>query len=341
MAYQVVVPSFDDESKPMDRLLFSGGQNWIGHVARDITDMYWALPREERAKVDPAVLQETWVVEAFVAGVIDAYSHGRGALEHGHILFQNTDDKNWVIGIAHFIQDGVPYRMNVQYSLSYGAVTALGLGIGYNEIDLVLNDWNQEVRPRPGGLQGGEKSPYYGIDLSRQDSDTHSLALGGSGIRVLDFDRDLDIITVKLLTSEREFLEFSVPGTDIEDRGGYLRQIRGERYEFVPAYAVQLNGKETSMLWYVEAGDRIGKVVQGRFKHPMELCGGLEVSYGDNVRKKVDAWVARRGLQAFRACELVYNYSENGNVLDGVVSLANRVSFVVSNGRATSVSVWR
>ena len=325
----------------MDRLLFAGGQNWVGHVAREITDLYWSLPREQRMLVDPVVLQETWVVEAFVEGAIHAYTHGRTGLEHSYTFFQNTDDKNWVIAFAHFIQDGVPYRLNVQYSLSYGALTALGLGISYNEIDAILNDWNEAVRPRPGGLAGGTKSPYYGIDLSKQDPDTHALALGGAGIRVLDFDRDLGIITVKLLTADREFVEVSVPGTDVGDRGGYLRQIRGERYEFVPAYAVQLNGKETSMLWYVEPGDRIGRIVQGRFKGAMELCPGLEISFGDNVRKKVDEWVQQRGLQAFRSCEIVYNYSTNGNVLDYVVSLANRIEFTVSNGRATSVAVWR
>ena len=341
MAYEVTVPSFDDKSSPMDRLLFADNQNWIGHIATEITDMYWSLPREERMKVDPVVLEETWVVEAFVAAVIDAYTHGRADLQHGHTFFQNTDDKNWVIAFAHFIQDGVPYRFNVQYSLSYGAVTAMGLGTGYNEIDGYLNAWNEAVRPRPGGLGGGVKSPYYGIDLARLDPSTHNLALGGDGLRILEFDRDLDIVTFEMVTADRQLVELSVPGTDIADRGGYLRQVRGERYEFVPAYGVQVYGKETVITFYVEAGNRIGRVSQGRYKGTMELCDGLEIAFGDNVRRKVDDWVSTRGLQAFRSCEIVYNYSENGNVLDGVSSLANRIQFTISNGRATAAALWR
>ncbi len=95
------------------------------------------------------------------------------------------------------------------------------------------------------------------------------------------------------------------------------------------------------MLFYVEPGDRIGRIVQGRFKGAIELCPGLEIRFGDDVRAKVDAWAAARGVRAYRTCELTYNYSENGNVLDEVASLANRIAFTVSNGRATSVAMWK
>ncbi len=336
------MPTFTDASQPLDQLQFNYRgvtSNWLEIVARQIAEAYWALPPDQQAMVDPIVTEPTWVIEAFVEVVLDALTHGRTEQEHAFVTFQNTDDKNWVIGFVHVVQDGVPYRIVAQYSLSYGAVTALSMSTGYSAIDQVFNSWNQKQRPRPGS---GTKSPYYGIDLARQDATQNALALGGDGIHVTGSSRVLSTVTADVVDGEREAHSFEVPGTAPDDRGGYLRQIRGERYEWVRATSVQLNGKETAMLYYVDEADNlIGRVVEGRFKNQVTLCPGLTVGYGDRVREKVQAWSETAGLRAFRQCEIVFNYSANGNVLDNVVSLANRISFTISNGRAISVAVWR
>ena len=291
--------------------------------------------------VDPLVQDATWVVEAYVEAVIEAFTHGRTSTENTFLGFQNTDDKNWVIAFAHFVQDGVPYRIVAQYSMSYGAITALSVATGFSPVDDIFNAWNQKVRPRPGGLNAGEKSPYYGLDLAKIDPATHLLSLGGAGLRVIDYTRDLSIVTVDVFDAEGQPQRFTVPGTPPEDRGGFYRQVRGQRYEWIPATSVQLNGKETALLYYVGDDGRIARVVQGRFKGAIPLCPGLSIQFGDRVRDQVEAWAQENGLAAYRSCELVFNSSANGNVLDEVVSLANRVSFTISNGRATSAAVWR
>ena len=47
------------------------------------------------------------------------------------------------------------------------------------------------------------------------------------------------------------------------------------------------------------------------------------------------------GDDAYEDCEIVFNYSENGNVLDSVASLNNKISFVTVAGRATTAAIWR
>ena len=95
------------------------------------------------------------------------------------------------------------------------------------------------------------------------------------------------------------------------------------------------------MCFLIEPDGTIGRVVQPTFKGQMSLCGGLDISYGDNVREQLMAWEQAMGPEAYRDCEVVFNYSENGNVLDSVVSLRNRVSFTTIDGRAVTAAIWR
>ena len=109
----------------------------------------------------------------------------------------------------------------------------------------------------------------------------------------------------------------------------------------MPANVVQLSGREAGFIAYVEADGLIGRIGTGGFKQPMSLCPGLSISYGDDIREEVKAYVDTIGVDAYRECEIVFNYSDNGNVLDAVASLTNRVSFVTINGRAVQVDIWR
>ena len=72
----------------------------------------------------------------------------------------------------------------------------------------------------------------------------------------------------------------------------------------------------------------------------MTLCDGLSISHGDHVRGRLMAWELL-DPDGYRDCEVVFNYSENGNVLDGVASLRNRVSFTTIDGRAVTAAIWR
>ena len=126
----------------------------------------------------------------------------------------------------------------------------------------------------------------------------------------------------------------------MQDLNGYMRQIRGERYEFIPSDRVNLYGKETALALWIREDGSIGRVANLQFKGSLELCPGLPIRYGDDVQQLVLEWEASAGSQEYRDCDLVFNYSTNGNVLGEVASLGNRVSFTVIDGRALDAAVW-
>ena len=334
-----------DQPKPIDQLTYKRGsaqRDWVGDVVVKVRQAYDALTPEQKAQVDPKVIEASWLVESLTDALLEIFSHGHANDELAVKRFFNTDDKRWSVGYANFIIDGVPYRLIVQFSLNFDALTSVIVSKGYTTFDEIFNSWNDRVREDP---TFGEKSPYYGIDLGRASPSDNYLALGASGIEVKGFDRKLNTLDINIYKAAgadgSEKLSLTVRGSPIEDRNGYLRQIRGQRWEFVPANVVQLYGLETALAFWVEANGKIGRISEGGFKHPVNLCTGLSISFGDDVREKVDAFVASKGTAAWQACDLVFNYSINGNVLDEVVSLTNQVSFATSNGRAIQANLWR
>ena len=58
--------------------------------------------------------------------------------------------------------------------------------------------------------------------------------------------------------------------------------------------------------------------------------------------KKVsfEAWRAIEGTATYQDCDVVFNYSEDGFVLESVASLQNRIAFDVVANRATTVIRW-
>ncbi|MCA9545314.1 MAG: hypothetical protein KC613_13010 [Myxococcales bacterium] len=345
LAYELTIPpDLADAPSPIEQLFYSDAQgnqlNWNNTVIQEIRDLYDSLTPAQKAMVDPQVIEPTWIIEPYVDAVLDTFSHGQSRTRDATKQFRNTDDRRWVIGYANFIQNNVPYRVTVQYSLNYGAVTAVTIGGGWGEIDEILQGWNQALRPNRGLVD--PPYPYYSADLALNPA--NPFGLNGQGITVLGYDRQLGTLDVELQKNTPngpQLVELTVSGEPIEDRNGYLRQIRGERYEFVPANQVSLSGLETGMLTYVEADGQIGRVGMGGFKQPMTLCPGLRVSYGDDLPRKIQAWVDEGGVDRYRECEIVFNYSDNGNVLDSVASLTNRIAFVTVNKRAVQVDVWR
>jgi hypothetical protein len=345
LAFELEVPdTLADAATPIEQLFYEGpnGQaNWNNTVIQQVRDLYDSLTPAQRAMVDPNVIEPTWLIEPYVEVVLNTFSHGQSTTRDAYTVFRNTDDRRWVIGYTNFIQDGVPYRITVQYSLNYGAVTAITAGFGFNEVDEILNTWNQALRPNRGLVD--PPYPYYSVDLALNPG--NALGLNGDGIKVLGFDRQLATLDIEVTpagaASAEDLVRLTVAGEPIEDRNGYMRQMRGERFEFIPANIVRLSGIETGMLLYVEGDGQIGRVGMSNFKQPMELCPGLRIRYGDNLRDRISAWTATRGDDAYRECEILFNYSVNGNVLDAVVSLTNRISFVTVNGRAVQADVWR
>ncbi|MGC6418962.1 MAG: hypothetical protein ACON3Z_17680 [Bradymonadia bacterium] len=339
--------------------------NWIRGIITDIVEIYQSLTPEQRAMVDPRISQPIYLIEPFVEVAMSQLSGGLTDSPDAFVALRSTDDLNWSIGYGHFVQDGVAYRMVVQFSNSYGAVTAVTISRGYSEIDEIYAGINTSVRNR----SDVDSYPYYQLDLSRLDPAINPYALGGDAMIVTDFDRQLDVVTVnaKTITPSgavgRKTL--IVPGSSIDDRGGYTRQLAGERFEFVPASNVRLLGKETVMDFWVEADGTVGSVAEYLFKGEIKLCDGptifppadpdapedspapepidqtLFVEYGDDLPKVLEAWRSEVGDDIYRDCQVLFNYSADGNVLDAVVSLKTKTLFVTVADRAVTARIWK
>ncbi len=324
--FQIVVPFTADEPQRIGELLDPSGESWIPQVLATVRATYQSMNAEQKAMVDQRIFSDVYLVEPFVDAVLEAFTHGRSQRAGTFKAFRTTDDARWSIGYAHFIQNGQMYRVQAQYSLNFGAVTAVFVERGGSEMDEFLNALND--------IYG--TGPYYDMSLAF----TGPFALGSSSIRVRDFDRQLDTLDIQVSQDFGGALELTVSGDPLQDRNGYLRQIRGERYEFVPAHVVRLYGKETFLAVWVREDRTIGRVSQSTFKGTVTLCEGLDIAYGDDVRALLNEWVAKAGQGAFQDCEIVYNYSSNRNLLTGVASLKNRAEVLVVDGRAVTAAVW-
>ena len=339
--------------------------NWVRGVVTEIIAIYQNLTPAERSMVDSRISQPIFLVEPFVEAALDQLSNGATAADDAFVALRSTDDQNWSIGYGHFVEDGVAYRMVVQYSNSYGAVTAVTVSRGYSEIDEIYAGINASVRTR----SMAEDYPYYQLDLSRGDVSINPYALGGDGLIVTDFDRQLDTVSVNLKTITLSGAvgrkSLIVPGSSIDDRAGYTRQIAGERFEFIPASNVRLLGKETTMDFWVEADGTIGSVAEYLFKGRVKLCEGptifppadpeapegtpapdpidqtLFMEYGDDIPEKLELWRSEVGDDIYRDCQILFNYSDDGHVLDAVLSLKTKTSFVTIADRAVTARIWK
>ena len=328
-SYSVNVPFTSDEPQRIGELLTPAGASWIPEVIAQIEADYRALTPEQRDMLDPRVLDVVYLVEPFTDAVLYAFSHGMSDSPDAFKAFRTTDDRRWSIGYANFKQGGTPYRLNVQYSLNFGAITAVFVERGYSETDVILNYAKASV---------DLNAEYFEARMAKAEG---PYSLGGTGIGVRSFDRQLGTFEVILQRGVGQRpLGLYVTGEPIEDNAGYYRQLRGERFEFIRAHEVALYGKETIMLAYVREDSTIGRINVGTFKGSVELCDGLSIAYGDDVRAKILAWEASVTPNDYRDCELVFNYSSNRNVLDSITSISNRTSFTVVDGRAVTVSMW-
>ncbi len=316
--------------------------SWVQDVVELVQRSYYALPIELQQGVDPQILDDVRLVEPFLDAVLDQFTHQATLLPGAIKEFQTTDNGRWSIATARFVDHGAPYRITAQYSLYYGALTALSMARGYNEVDEVFQAYHAKIVPAIGMTV--QQAPYYLFVESLVPGNPYGL--GGKGIKVKGFDRKLTTLLVDLTvgkdaTGKPKVLSLVTPGTPRSDNSGYSKQIRGDRYEFVPADNVLLSGRETTLRLYVEASGTIGLVTQYGIKGPVPLCDGLNVYYGDQVKPILDAWRLVVGEQEYARCEVVFNYSDNGNVLDSVTSLANRISVETAGGRAINATAWR
>jgi hypothetical protein len=320
--YSVTVPFTTDEPQRIGELLTDEGDSWIPQVIAEIEAAYAALGTAEKAMLDPRVLDHVYLIEPFVDSVLFSFSHGESESVGAFKGFRTTDDARWSIGYTSFTRNQTHYRLEAQYSLNYGAVTYVRVGRGDSEIDRL-------VAPATG--------PYFSAADMRTDP---LVGLTAATIQVADFDRQLETLTLRIDEQVGDDYILEVSGYPLQDLSGYNRQIRGERYEFVPAHEMHLFGKETILVIWIREDGTVGKVENRQFKGEIELCAGLPIRYGDDVQQKLIAWEQTATENDYRDCEVVFNYSANGNVLDGIASISNRIEFVVVDGRAVTAAVW-
>ncbi len=325
-SFNVRVPFFTNPPQTIGELQSGNGDSWVPTVLAAVRRAYEQLTPAQKAALDPRVVDDVFLVEPFVDAVLDAFTHGEANRTGAFKAFRTTDDKRWSIGFAHFKRGNKAFRLHVQYSLNFGAVTAVFLEQGWSELDQVLNT--------------AHNSPNYYDVSSILPTAGSPFAVGRAGVNVLGFDRKLGTLEVELANGQTP-LRLHVAGEPIADNSGFMRQIRGERFEFIRAHEVKLYGKETILLAYVLEDGSIGRVNLGTFKGTAELCPGLSVRYGDDVREAVTSWQKTVPANTFRDCELVFNYSENRNVLNSITSIANRTSVTVVAERAVTVSMWK
>ena len=339
-ALEIPVPEdLSTDPQPIGELEFIGetGQpeSYVAWVVDAVQELYASLPDDLKAMVDPRAVSEVALVNPFVGAVMSAFTFGQSDSPDAFTVYERTDNQRWAIGFSHFMQDGQPYRLTVQYSLFFGALTAVTVERGTSEVDDVFAAVSAESV-----AQGLTTSPYYDIRLASPRLTWNPYRLGGTGITVGDADRTNTTVSVQLQMMQGGVMELQVPGTRTEDRGGYLRPLRGERFEFVPAHRVQLAGKETIQVFHVLEDGTIGRIQQNLFKAPVSLCPGLAIGFGDDIRASIDAWHAVVGDGNYQNCELVFHHSTDGHVLTGVSSLANNVQFDTLAERAVNVAIW-
>lgn len=333
--FSLQIPNLSSEPQRIGELLSQDdGKSFLPQALAQVAAAYDSLTAEQRAMVDPSISDAVFIVEPFVDAVLSSLTHGASDDASSFKAFRATDDHRWSIGEAHFVQRGKRLMVQVQYSLDFGAVSFVSVERGSSEVDELFRGLQERLE---------SPDPFYTIELATHASNPYGLE--GAGITINAFDRRLKTLNVTLQRGLAEgenvgTFDLVVPGDPMQDRNGYLRQIRGERFEFVPADVVRLHGKETVQNFYVEQDGLIGRIEQFDYKGALELCPGLEIKHGDRVRQKIEAW-ARNQARAYTDCELVFNYSENGNVLNSVASVANRRSVSVVAERAVTAAVWR
>lgn len=325
--FTLTVPALPDTPQRMAELVTPEGATWVPGIVDSVATLYTGLSPEQQAAVDPRVADPIYVIEPLVDAILSSFSHGEADAVGASKLFRTTADRRWSIGTASFVREGVPYRLEAQYSLNYGALTSVTVTRGESVLDRLISQ-----------ARSAAATPFFESAEMRAGT---LFSLGSNAVTVDAFDRQLQTLRISVAQADGSVAALEVSGSPIADLTGYQRQIRGERFEFVPANQVNLVGKHTTLVLWVREDGTIGKVDNLSFKGALELCPGLPIQFGDDVQAALLAWQATVSPTLSQSCDVVFNYSTNGNVLGSITSIGTRTSFSVIDGRAVNASVWQ
>jgi len=332
---------------PLMGMTDAGPVDLVNSYVSTAQQAYAALTAEQAAYVNPDLPKKTFLVAPFVEAALLVLTGGHSDEPLSVLYTVPSDDSLYVIGRAHFTIDGVPYRVFAQYNFVFGGIVYLGMERGFNSNDAPVNAAAAEFAKVVPALASNYYEHWLGLMPLNGYPFPNPFALGATNISVTGVDRQLNMLNVEIASTDGEgapkTYKLKVRGAHIDDGSGFDRQTEGETSEFLRSHAISFDGRETALQVHVDANGTVQQTTQFTFKGPVYLCGvgtPPEIVYGQDVRATLDAF-ARQNPQAYRDCGIVFNYSPNGNVLNSVASVINKVSITLSGGRAVTVSAWQ
>lgn len=358
----------------LDKLVNASGQSWVPLVIKNVQAVYSGLTAEQQLQVvglDPTINVE--LIHPMTEAALALFTNG---VSDTAVFRQTyaTDDLMWSISEAHFKVGSVPYRISTQYQVDNEAINYVTISMGTNFFDRVAGKGS----PNPpyfffadaadGGTfgLGGD-----GIRVIRGSADRQ--------FETLDINVDLgNIFTPDKYTVTAVGTPYEDEGGYVRQKWGERYEwvpadvvlLYGKQNGV--AYYVDPNG----LIGRISQSGFNGRVpfcngpeavetdptVCDDYLHPVPCTAAdcfwwsgacvttldLDVGMGERLRDRIDAWVDAIdasgrgvGIEYYRACDIVFNYSENYNVLYSIASLNNRIHFSVENGGVTGVAAWR
>ncbi len=344
------LPPLSTTAEPLSPLTAatpSGPVDLVNSYVSKAQRAYAALTPEQAAYVDPELPKKTFLVAPFVQAALSVLTGGHSDDPLSVLYTVPSDDSLYVIGRAHFTIDGVPYRVFAQYNFVFGGIVYLGMERGFSPVDEPVNAATAEFAAMLPSLASNYYEHWQGLVPSIGYPYPNPFALGATSITVTGADRQLNMLNVDVTSTDGAGIpktyQLKLRGSHIDEGSGFNRQTEGETWEFIRSHAISFDGRESSLLVHVDANGVVQQTAQYTFKGPVYLCGVRkppQILYGQDVRSTLDAF-ARQNPKAYRDCGIVFNYSPNGNVLNSVASVINKVGITLSGGRAVTVSAWQ
>ena len=340
--YKIPVPLFAISSGPMVPLVDPvSNQNWVASTIKQIQNDYMKLPSAQKQMVDPDLLSDVVFNELFLQSTLLYLTHGMILPPNpGQILYRTTEDNRYLVARAHFLQREagnklVPYRLELIYNQESHHIAWVNIGVGHNDMDTISNE-NNTTSLVPSD---------YPAAFHMEPSIGGFLSIGQNTVRDLRPSNTPGYIRATIYNPLTATSFPIVVQGEYKADDGYLKQTGGSQFVFEPAHRLELRGRETTLILYVGTNGNISRAVMPDYKGPHILCAPpntefLFINYGADVPKTIEAWKSRVSKESYDWCSFAFNYSSNGQILEGVASLTYQSEVYLINNRSVTAARW-